>query len=103
MKTKSVLAVLVAVVFLLSFAGLSSAKGAKKAGMVKGSITKIEGNMVTVQDKMGKETTVEVKDVSSIAVGDMVKIKKGVAKKITAKSKKSEMPGESEKPEKSGY
>ncbi len=103
MKRKSILAVVLAAVLLVSFSSFSFATGAEKTGAVKGSVTKIEGNMVTVQDKMGKETTVEVKDVSGIAVGDMVKIKNGVAKKMTPKSTKSGMPEKSETPGKSGY
>jgi hypothetical protein len=87
MKTKPIIAVLVAVVFLLSFVSLSFAKGTEKEGVIKGTVTKIEGNMVTVKDDAGKETTVDVKDVKDIKVGDKVKIKEGVIKKMTEKRK----------------
>ncbi len=45
---------------------------------VMGKVAKIEGNKVTVEDDMGKETTVEVKDVKNAKVGDKVKIKDGI-------------------------
>jgi hypothetical protein len=92
------IAVLVAAAFLLSFASISFAKEAEKMA-VKGTVTKIEGNMVTVKDDMGKETTVDVKDVMDAKVGDMVKIKGGVIKKLEPKPEKSQMPEK----EKSGY
>ncbi len=99
MKTKSIIAVLVAVVFILSFTSLSFAAGAEKAEKmaVKGEVTKIQDNKVTVKDDMGTETTVDVKDLKDIKVGDKVKIKDGVVKKMTGMHEESEMP------EKSGY
>jgi type 1 fimbria pilin len=97
MKMKSIITVLVAAAFLLSLAGLSLAAGAEKMG-VNGTVTKIEGNTVTVQDDMGKETTVDVKDVKDTKVGDKVKIEDGVIKNST-----DEKPGASEKPKKPGY
>jgi type 1 fimbria pilin len=96
MKMKSIITVLVAAAFLLSLASLSLAAGAGKMG-VNGSVTKIEGTKVTVQDDMGKETTVDVKDVKDTKVGDKVKIEDGVIKNST------DEPGASEKPKKPGY
>ena len=46
---------------------------------------------------MGKETTVDVKDVKDTKVGDMDKIIDGIIDKLTEK------PGKSEEPEKPGY
>ncbi len=99
MKMKSILAVLVAAALLLTFSGLSFAAGAEKAEKmgIKGTVTKIEDNKVTVEDNMGKEMTFDVKDVKDIKVGDKVKIKDGVIKKIP------EEPEKSEKPEKPAY
>ncbi len=77
MKMKSVVTALVAAAFLLSLVSPSFAAGYEKMG-VSGKVTKIEGNKVTVQDDMGKETTVEVKDVKDAKVGDKVKIENGV-------------------------
>jgi ribosomal protein S1 len=94
MKMKSVIAVLVATVFLLSLVSLGFARG--EMG-VKGTVTKIEGNKVTVEVDAGKEMTVDVKDVKDIKVGDKVKIKDGVVEKMTEK------PEKSEKPAKPGY
>ena len=101
MNSKS-MSVLVVVVFLFGLAYLSFAAEGSKTAAVKGSITKIEGNMVTVQDKTGKETTVKVKDVSGLQVSDTVKIKDGVAKKMTVKSESGKSQ-KSEMPTKSGY
>ena len=66
---------------------------------LKGKVTKIEDNKVkvTVKDDMGKETTIDVKDVKDTKVGDKVQIKDGIIEKLTEK------PGKSEKPEKPGY
>ena len=96
MRTKSVIAVLVAAVFLLSLAGLSFASGAKEMG-VTGKVTKIEDDEVTVKDDMGKETTVDVEDAKDTKVGDKVMIKDGIIEKLTEK------PVKSEKPVKPGY
>jgi transcription antitermination factor NusG len=103
MKTKSILAVLLATVFLVSFMGVSFANKDHKGCTAKGTITKIEGNMVTVKDKMGKEKTVEVKDISGLKVGEKIKVKDGVAKKMTGKWKELEKTEKSEKPGKSEY
>jgi small-conductance mechanosensitive channel len=96
MKMKSIITVLMAAIFLLSLASFSLAAGAEKMG-VKGTITKIEGNKVTVQNDMGKETTVDVKDVKDTMVGDKVKIENGVIKKS------ADEPETSGKPKKPGY
>jgi hypothetical protein len=96
MKMKSIITVLVAAAFLLSLAGLSLASGTEKMG-VHGTVTKIEGNKVTLQDDMGKEMTVEVKDVKDTKVGDKVKIEDGVIKSPT------DEPGAAEKPGKPAY
>ncbi len=60
-------------------------------------VNEIEDNKVIVKDDMGKETTVDVKDVKDTKVGDMDKIIDGIIDKLTEK------PGKSEKPEKPGY
>ena len=96
MKMKSIITVLVTAAFLLSLAGLSLAAGADKMG-VKGTVIKIEGTKVTVQDDMGKETAVDVKDVKNTKVGDDVKIEDGVIKNPT------DEPGTAEKSGKPGY
>ncbi len=53
--------------------------------------------MVTIQDDMGKETTVDVQDVKDTKVGDKVKIEDGVIKNPT------DEPGAAEKSGKPGY
>ncbi len=84
MKMKSIIALIVAMVFTLGVVGLSFAAEAKE---VKGAVTKIEANKVTVKDSAGKETTVEVKDAKGIKVGDKVTIKDG---KVAKEKKKIE-------------
>ncbi len=51
---------------------------------VKGTITKIDGNKLTLKQADGKEVTVEVKDAKGLKVGDYVIVKDGVAKKKKA-------------------
>ncbi len=96
MKMKSIITVLVAAAFLLSLANFSLAAGAEKKG-VNGTVTRIEGNKVTVQDDMGKGTTVDVKDVKDTKVGDKVMIEDGVIKNPTDET------GTAEKPKKPDY
>jgi len=96
MKMKSIITVLVAATFLLSLASLSLAAGVEKMG-AKGTVMKIEGSKITVQNDTGKETTVDVKDVKDTKVGDKVKIEDGVIKKST------DEPEPSGKPKKPGY
>ena len=59
---------------------------------LKGKVTKIEDNKVTVKDDMGKETTIDVKDVKDTKVGDMDKIIDRIIEKLTEKPGKSEKP-----------
>ena len=103
MRTKSILAVLFATIFLLSFVSVSFANKDDKTCQAKGTITKIEGNMVTVKDKKGEEKTVEVKNASDLKVGEKIKVRDGIAKKKTGKWKESEKTEKSGMPEKSGY
>ena len=72
---KKVLVVLVAIVFTVAVAGISFAAD------MKGAISKIEGNKITVKAADGKETTVEG-DAKTLKVGDKVVVKDG---KITKK------------------
>ena len=103
MRTKSILVVLFSMLFVLSFVSASFANKDDKTCQAKGTITKIEGNMVTVKDKMGEEKTVEVKDASGLKVGEKIKVRDGIAKKMTGKWKESEKTEKKDMPEKSGY
>lgn len=85
MRQKSIIALMIALIF--TFGILSMAMASVE---VKGTITKIDGNKVTVRDDKGKETTVEVKDPKGLKVGDKVSIKDGVATKEVPKKKKPE-------------
>ena len=71
MKAKAIIAMFVAIVFTLGVVGLSF------AAEIKGTVTNIDGNKVTVKDSAGKETTVDVKDAKGAKVGDKVTIKDG--------------------------
>ena len=81
MKAKAIIAMFVAIVFTLGVVGLSF------AAEIKGTVTNIDGNKVTVKDSAGKETTVDVKDAKGAKVGDKVTIKDGAIvlekKKVT--------------------
>jgi outer membrane lipoprotein SlyB len=72
---KKILVLLVAVIFTVAVAGISFAAD------VKGAISKIEGNKITVKAADGKETTVEG-DAKGFKVGDKIMVKDG---KITKK------------------
>jgi outer membrane lipoprotein SlyB len=75
METKKFIVLLMAMVFTLGVVGLSFS-----AQEIKGTVSKIEGNKLTILDDMGKEKTVEVKDLKSlkeIRVGDRVLVKDG--------------------------
>ncbi len=73
---KKVLVLLVAIIFTLGVVGLSFAAD------MKGTITKIEGNKITVKDN-GKETTVQ-SDAKGLKVGDKVTVKGGKVMKNKA-------------------
>jgi hypothetical protein len=80
MKTKALIALLVALVFTVGLVGLSF------AAEVKGTVTKIDGKKLTIKGADGKETTVEVKEVpKDMKVGDSVTIKDGM---VTVEKKK---------------
>ncbi len=81
MRTKSLIVLLMAIVFTLGVVGLSFS-----APEVKGTVSKIAGDKITILDSKGKEQTVKVKDMESlkeIKVGDMVSVKDG---KVTKES-----------------
>ena len=75
MRTKKLIILLMAVVFTLGVAGLSFS-----AQEIKGTVSKIEGDRLTIVDAMGKEKTVKVEDKESlkeIKVLDRVLVKDG--------------------------
>jgi hypothetical protein len=81
MRSKKLIVLLMAMVFTLGVVGLSFS-----AQEVKGTVSKIVGDKLTILDSMGKEQTVKVKDLESlkeIKVGDMVSVKDG---KVTKES-----------------
>jgi len=84
MKMKSIIALLVALVFALGMVGLTFAADAKE---VKGTITKMDAKSVTIKDAAGKETVVNTmcKDAK---VGDTVMVKGGKCMKEMAPAKK---------------
>ncbi len=75
MMTKKLIVLLMATVFTLGLVSLSFS-----AEEVKGTVSKITGDQLTILDDTGKEQTVKVKDLESlkdIKVGDMVAVKDG--------------------------
>ncbi len=81
MRSKKLIVLLMAMLFTLGVVGLSFS-----AQEVKGTVSKIVGDKLTILDSMGKEQTVKVKDLESlkeIKVGDMVSVKDG---KVTKQS-----------------
>lgn len=80
---KKALAVIVMLTFVLGLAGLVLA-----SAEAKGTITKIDGNKLTIKQADGKEVSVEVKDAKGLKVGDSVEVKDGVAKKVEVKKKR---------------
>ncbi len=80
---KRALALIVMLTFVLGLTAVAL------SAEVKGTITKIEGNKLTIKQADGKEVTVEVKDAKGLKVGDNVTVKDGVAKKEEVKKKKA--------------
>ena len=76
MMTKKLIVLLVAMAFALGVVGVSLSA----AQEIKGTVAKIEGDKVTIQDAAGKQTTVSVNDprtLQDLKVGDTVSIKDG--------------------------
>jgi outer membrane lipoprotein SlyB len=75
MMIKRLIVLLMVTAFTLGVAGMSFS-----AQEIKGIVAKIEGNQLTIQDDMGKQIKVQVKDQESlkeIKVGDRVLVKDG--------------------------
>ncbi len=89
MNTKrSLIVLLMAMVFTLGVVGLSFS-AQEMTQEVMGTVSKIDGNKLTILDDiMGKEKTVKVKDLESlkeIRVGDRVLVKDGKVTKSGTK------------------
>ena len=75
MKTKKLIILLMAAIFTLGVAGLSFS-----AQEIKGTVSKIEGDKLTILDDNGKQTTISVGDpmiLKDLKVGDRVLVKDG--------------------------
>ncbi len=75
MRIKRLVILLMAAVFTLGVVGLSCS-----TQEIKGAVSKIEGDKITIVDDMGKEKIVKFKDLESlkeIKVGDKVSVKDG--------------------------
>lgn len=86
MRMKSIIALLVALVFALGMVGLTFAADAKD---VKGTVAKVDAKSVTVKDAAGKETVIDAAKCKDVKVGDKVTIMKGMCVKDKAPAKKS--------------
>jgi len=75
MMIKKLIVLLMVTTFALAVTGISFS-----AQEVKGTVSKIEGNKLTLLDDTGKQITVQVKDQESlkeVKVGDRVSVKDG--------------------------
>ena len=87
MMIKRLIVLLMVAVFTLGVVGLSFSAQEE----IKGTVSKIEGNKLTIVDNMGKEKTVKVEDKKSlkeIKVGDSVLVKDGKVTKEGLESPK---------------
>ena len=81
MKMKSIITLLVAMVFTLGMVSLTFGADVKEA---KGTVTKVAGMTLTIKDAAGKEVTAKVSNAKDVKVGDMVTVKDGKAAKAEA-------------------
>ncbi|HKN19175.1 MAG TPA: hypothetical protein VJW95_05205 [Dissulfurispiraceae bacterium] len=81
MRMKSIITLLVAMVFTLGMVSLTFAADAKEA---KGTVTKVAGMMLTIKDAAGKEVTIKASNAKDVKVGEMVTVKDGKATKEAA-------------------
>ncbi len=81
MKTKSIVALLIIIAFTVGATGLAFATknvAGKETADIRGTVTKIEDNKITVKVADKKETTVEVKKLpEGLKIGDRVVVKDG--------------------------
>jgi len=94
MMARKLLILLAVGVFFLSLAGPGIAAG--MGDEVKGSVTKIEGNKVTIKDGMGVEQTVEPKNpevLTTINVGDQAAVMDGMLMKVGGAEPSAPAPG----------
>ena len=94
MLVKKLIILLVATVFSLSLAspGISAGKGDD----MKGTVTKIDGNKVTIKDFMGDEKTVEPinpEALTDLRVGDQATVKDGILTKTVGTGPSAPSPG----------
>jgi len=88
MKLKSIMALIVAMGFLLGF--LSPSYGEAGKIEAKGTVAKVEGQTVILKEDQGKTLIIKLEDVQGIKVGDKVEIKDGtfsILDKSTGKAK----------------
>jgi len=86
MRMKSIIALLVALVFTMGVVGLTFA--ADKAMDAKCTVSKVDAKSVTVKDAAGKETKMDAAKCKDVKVGDKVTVKDGMCMK-EAKKKSS--------------
>ncbi|MFH1756942.1 MAG: hypothetical protein ABH969_02740 [Pseudomonadota bacterium] len=76
MKVKSMMALIVAVGFILVF--LSPSYGGAEKIEAKGTVAKVEGQTVILKDDKGEKIIIKLEDVKGIKVGDKAEIKDGI-------------------------
>lgn len=94
MTARKLLVLLVVGVFCLSLAGAGIAAG--MADEIKGAVTRIEGNKVTIKDGLGVEQTVEPKNpeaLKDLKTGDRAAVKDGMLMKEGSAEPAAPAPG----------
>lgn len=90
MNTKRLIVLLMTMVFTLGVVGLNFSAQAQETTQatqeIKGTVSRIDGNKLTILDDMNKEKTVQVKDkdlesLKAIKVGDWVLVRDGMVTK----------------------
>ena len=89
MRMKSIIALMVALVFTLGTVGLTFAADAKDAKEVKGTVAKVDAKSVTIKDAAGKEMKLDAAGCKDVKVGDKVTVKDGKCMKEMPAKKKS--------------
>ncbi|MBI5577448.1 MAG: hypothetical protein HY896_13940 [Deltaproteobacteria bacterium] len=91
MNMRKAVAMLAAAAFILGL-GIPGISTAMSHEELKGTVTRIEGTRVTIQDNMGMEKTIQAtgpEELKNIKIGDHVSFKNGMLKKEAEGAEKS--------------
>ena len=88
MKKNRFVLLVMALALVIGMAAVGYAAEDDPSDDATGTVTKISGNVVTVNDISGKTVTLEVKDLKGLKTGDFVVISDFKVKKINPERKK---------------